>query len=227
MPGPNMEEQAWGYEHAGISQNRNPLHAPLTERIVKGTLDRRATAVARVLAFAGLMAFSVPALSQEKPPAEPEASELQKKLSNPISDLVSVPFQFNWSQNVGPNDQTQFLLNVQPVMPFALNKDWNLIARVILPLLSQPALYEGGEPAFGVSDILTSFFLSPSKGGLTWGCRAGHQPPFHNHTDVGNGKVERRSDGGGPETNGALTYGVLWNQAWSFGPLPAIRAGTT
>ena len=44
-------------------------------------------------------------------------------------DLVSVPFQFNWEQNVGPSEATRFILNVQPVMPFALNKDWNLIAR--------------------------------------------------------------------------------------------------
>ena len=25
---------------------------------------------------------------------------------------------------IGPNDHTQFLLNVQPVMPFKLNEDW-------------------------------------------------------------------------------------------------------
>jgi hypothetical protein len=61
--------------------------------------------------------------------------------------------------NVGPNEQTRFILNIQPVMPFALNKNWNLIARVILPLVSQPALFEGGSPAFGVSDVFTSFFF--------------------------------------------------------------------
>ena len=52
-----------------------------------------------------------------------------KKLANPISDLVSVPFQFNWEQNVGPRNGATFILNVQPVMPFAMNKDWNLIRR--------------------------------------------------------------------------------------------------
>ena len=33
------------------------------------------------------------------PAAGGESAELAKKLSNPISDLVSVPFQFNWEQN--------------------------------------------------------------------------------------------------------------------------------
>ncbi len=81
---------------------------------------------------------------QAAPPTAEESAELQKKLSNPISDLVSVPFQFNWEQGVGPTRQTRFILNVQPVMPFALNQDWNLIARVIAPLLSQPPLFDGG-----------------------------------------------------------------------------------
>ena len=41
--------------------------------------------------------------------------ELARKLANPISDLVSIPFQFNWNEGVGANDDLQFLLNVQPV----------------------------------------------------------------------------------------------------------------
>lgn len=67
----------------------------------------------------------------------PDQQALAQKLANPVSDLVSVPFQFNWEQNVGPNDQTRFVLNVQPVMPFSLNDNWNLTARVIMPSVSR------------------------------------------------------------------------------------------
>src|SRR3990172_10752348 len=94
---------------------------------------------ASAFAFVVLVMLSLPAVSrgqQAAPPTADESAELQKKLSNPISDLVSVPFQFNWEQGVGPNEQTRFILNVQPVMPFQLNEDWNLIARVIVPLVS-------------------------------------------------------------------------------------------
>jgi hypothetical protein len=110
-------------------------------------------------------------VSQAQQPAAPpeQAEELAKKLANPVSDLVSVPFQFNWEQNVGPHEQTRFILNVQPVMPFSLNKDWNLIMRMIVPLVSQPPLFDGGTPAFGISDVFTSFFFSPKGGSVTWG----------------------------------------------------------
>jgi hypothetical protein len=39
-------------------------------------------------------------------PAPSQQAELARKLANPISDLVSVPFQFNWEQNVGPAHET-------------------------------------------------------------------------------------------------------------------------
>ena len=123
------------------------------------------------------------------PPAAPEEEELAKKLSNPVSDLVSVPFQFNWQQNVGPSEATRFILNVQPVMPFALNKDWNLIARVIVPLVSQPALVDGGEPVFGVSDILAT------KAGIDLGSRTRDQSSLDECSESRHREVERRTIG--------------------------------
>jgi hypothetical protein len=106
--------------------------------------------------------FATAARAQQPGAAEHDSAELAKHLSNPIASLVSVPLQFNWEQSVGPSDLTRFILNVQPVMPFSVNEDVNLIVRVIAPLISQPPLVAEGEPTFGIGGVTTSFFVSPS-----------------------------------------------------------------
>jgi hypothetical protein len=78
-----------------------------------------------------------------------DAAELAKKLSNPVASLISVPFQFNYDERIGPLDQGyRFTLNVQPVIPIALNQDWNLIIRTIVPVISQHDVFYRGEPKF-------------------------------------------------------------------------------
>ena len=182
---------------------------------------------AAAMTMAGLIALAIPAVSHGQQtgnapaqPAQAGDADLAKKLSNPISDLVSMPFQFNWEQGVGPDDQTRFILNVQPVMPFTLNEDWNMIARVIVPLVSQPALFVGGAPASGVSDILTSLFFSPSKGELTWGVGPVINLPSTTEPTLGTEKWSAGPTVVALKQQGPWTYGALWNQIWSFAGNP-------
>ena len=66
--------------------------------------------------------------------AQANADDLAKQAQNPIADLISLPLQNNTNFGLGPDDQTQNILNVQPVWPFKLNDDWNLITRTIIPV---------------------------------------------------------------------------------------------
>ncbi|UCC45123.1 MAG: hypothetical protein JSU65_04190, partial [Candidatus Zixiibacteriota bacterium] len=81
---------------------------------------------------------------------EGEASEgeLARKTQNPISDLISLPFQNNINFDVGPGDNTQNILNIQPVYPVSLNEQWNMITRTIVPLINQPPMYPGADREF-------------------------------------------------------------------------------
>jgi hypothetical protein len=154
--------------------------------------------------------------AQDKPSDE-ESEALAKKLSNPISDLVSVPFQFNWEQKVGPSELSRFILNVQPVIPFALNSDWNLIVRVIMPFVGQPPLVAGGQPDFGVGDMTTSFFFSPTtKNGFTIGAGPAFVTPSSYQPTISSGKYSVGPTIVALQQSGPWTYGALWNQVWSF-----------
>ncbi len=151
--------------------------------------------------------------------AEPgqDAAGLAKQLANPVASLVSLPFQFNWEHGVGPGEETRTVLNFQPVMPFSLNPGTNLIARVILPYVSQPALATGAAPASGFSDILFSMFFSPAHPrGIIWGIGPAFSIPMSAEPVLGSGKWGFGPTGLLLKQTGSWTYGALVNHIWSF-----------
>ncbi len=97
--------------------------------------------------------------------------ELAKQSQNPVASLISVPFQNNINFGIGPDDETQNILNIQPVLPFAISDNWNLITRTILPVISQPDFYTGGQGRInGLGNTTFTAFFSPSKPArFTWG----------------------------------------------------------
>ena len=175
-------------------------------------------ALASTIASAQQPAAAAPAA--QKPaaaaPAEDKSTELAKKLSNPISDLVSVPLQFNWQQEVGPLELSQFILNVQPVMPFEMNEHWNMIALVILPFIGQPPFTDDGVGASGIGDITASFFFSPrNKKSFTWGVGPAFVVPASYQPEISNGQFSIGPTIVALNQHGPWTYGILWNQVWS------------
>jgi hypothetical protein len=98
---------------------------------------------------------------------------LAKQVSNPIASLISLPIQINYDQNIGADDKgSRTTINIQPVAPFELSKDWNVISRTILPLISQSDVSALGESESGIGDIVQSVFFSPkaaTDSGWIWG----------------------------------------------------------
>jgi hypothetical protein len=148
-----------------------------------------------------------------------EEEELAKKLSNPVSAMISVPLQYNYDHDFGPNrDGWKSVLNVQPVVPITLNQDWNIISRTILPVVFEQKNIAPGSSQSGIGDITQSLFFSPKQptaGGLIWG--AG--PVFLLPTGSDD-HLSARKWGIGPtivalKQDGPLTVGVLANHIWS------------
>jgi hypothetical protein len=154
-------------------------------------------------------------LAQTQAPSE-DAQALAKKLSNPISSLISVPFQNNFDFGMGPNkDGFRYTMNFQPVVPFALNKDWNLISRTIVPVIGQHNVV-GTSTQFGLGDTVQSFFFSPNKSGpIIWGAGPVLLIPTATDKYLGSQKF-----GVGPTVvaltqQGKWTIGALFNHIWS------------
>ena len=144
---------------------------------------------------------------------------LAKQLANPVASLISVPIQANYDENIGLNDQGKvWRINVQPVIPFSLNEDWNLISRTILPLIDQKDIPLAGQNEFGLGDTVQSLFFSPkapTASGLIWGAGPVLYLPTATDDTLGAEKW-----GLGPtavmlKQQGPWTLGFLANHIWS------------
>jgi hypothetical protein len=151
--------------------------------------------------------------------AELSAEELAKLAQNPVGNLISLPFQNNTNLNFGPEKGTQNILNIQPVIPFSVDKDWNIITRTIMPIIWMPSLGPGTPAKSGFGDIQLSAFLSPANPGhWIWGLGAIAQLPTDSNAELGN-----KNWGLGPtgvvlhlEHGDPWVYGVLINNVWSL-----------
>ena len=182
---------------------------------------RRGALRAGALVLAGLLAAPA-ARAAEDPPAPPAAAdsdaEIVKKLNNPVASLISVPFQSNFDFGLGKNDSGfQYKLNFQPVIPIGITEDWNVITRVILPVIHQSDVIGGSRQA-GLGDTTPSFFLSPKE---PWHSTILGVGPVFLFPTATNDLLGTEKWGVGPtavvlQQRGPWTFGILANHIWSF-----------
>ena len=165
-----------------------------------------------------------PEQKEVKQALDQEEASLAKKLANPVAALISIPFQFNWDDRFGAReDISRMTLNIQPVIPINLSKDWNLISRTILPVIHQnDANGELNQGRFdnGVDfgDSVQSLFLSPAtpgKFGLIWGLGPVALLPTGTNTFTTANQWALGPTGVVLKQSGPWTVGVLANHLWS------------
>jgi hypothetical protein len=146
-----------------------------------------------------------------------DQAELAKAAQNPIANMISLPLQNNTNFGVGPGDDVQNILNIQPVVPFNLSANWNLITRTIAPVIYQPELVPGTDSEFGLGDINTTLFFSPAKPSkLIWGL--GPVLSFPTATDkvLGTDKWSAGPSAVALTIQGPWVVGALANNIWSY-----------
>jgi len=178
-------------------------------------------AISALLVLLMLYASVVPAQAEDASGAQPGGdAELAQELTNPLADLMTIPIQMNYDRDIGPvDDGWKLQTNIQPVIPFHLSQDWNVISRTIIPVISQDDIFPGAGSQFGLGDINLSLFVSPKEptsGGVTWGI--GPVLLFPTATDS---LLGAEKWGAGPTavaltTRGPWTIGALGNHIWSY-----------
>jgi len=161
--------------------------------------------------------LALPALAQDASTSAEE--ELAKKLANPVASLISVPIQANYDENMGPNEEgSVWRINIQPVIPFSLNEDMNVITRTIVPVIDQDDVPVKGKSESGLGDIVQSFFFSPKEpvGGWVLGAGPVFLWPTATEDELGAEKW-----GGGPTAvalrqTGPWTVGGLANHIETY-----------
>jgi hypothetical protein len=159
-----------------------------------------------------IAATSLPGYAQDKGTAD-----LAKATQNPLASMISLPFQNNTNFGIGPGDDTQNILNIQPVMPFGLNDNWNFITRTIIPVISQPGITPGDSRTFGLGDTTFTGWMSPKNSGKwIWGAGGALVIPTSTDSDLGNGEWAL-----GPSVvlltmPGKWVIGSLFSNIWSI-----------
>lgn len=183
------------------------------KRILAQTVHPYKVAVTLLLAASFLAAQ--PAASDEE---ATKRAALAKAALNPVSSLISVPFQHSSNFMTGPYNRVGDLTNIQPVIPLKIGSNWNLITRTIVPVFDfQPDPTSPTNWAAGMGDINPSFFLSPQKvSKVIWGIGPSLVLPTATDQLMGQGKWSA-----GPSIvllvqPGKWTIGTLSNNIWSY-----------
>jgi len=155
-----------------------------------------------------------------------EAASLAKASQNPVANMVSLPLQYNYYANGGLGTARQMVLNVQPVLPLPIGKNWLVVSRTIVPFVSIPlpevipsSVNQLARPQFGgIADIQEQAYLTSSKPGK-WTWAVGPILSFPTATN----RLARSGQWGLGPTAVALTMpgpwviGTLVNNVWRIG----------
>lgn len=143
-----------------------------------------------------------------------ETTDLAKESQNPVSNLISVPVKSSFTGGYAPDGRSSYVLLVQPVVPFRISQDWNLVVRPIFPIVTLP--FPVGDRTTGTGDIVVQAYFTPARTKkIIWAVGPVLALPSASSSILGSGKWAL-----GPSVvllamPGRWVYGGLINNVWS------------
>ena len=174
-----------------------------------------------VLCFVGLLlsAFlTAPAHSQQSSTPAPSPAALSNQalaiaVHNPFEDFIKVPIESDTGFQLGRSHKVGDEVNIEPLLPFSLNADWDLFVRPSLTVAYSPTPHEQS----GLEDLQTSFFLSPAKNSTwVWGVGPIFRFPTASSSELGSGRWSAGPTAALVYSEGPWFNAILTDQLMSF-----------
>lgn len=171
--------------------------------------------------FLGMFAILMTAAAAESHAQDADAlAEMARKAQDPLGNVQALMTDNTIAFDAGPDDDTSYGFQLQPVYAIPNNSNWNMIARGIVPIMGfEPGVVIppiGPEPRppsgsdWGIGDSFFQFFFAP-KSDSAWKWGVGPQVSL---------KTRSSSRQAGPGWGGGLA-GVLFGSVgdWALGAI--------
>lgn len=162
------------------------------------------------------------ATKSKAPMGDSDKFNLAKELANPVANLISMPFQWEYNRGMGRNQAgaNQTLL-FQPLIPIDLSGGDIFILRPIIAGTRQ--MNVNGYSGYGMSNVTIESFYSPYTGSSwLWGIGPYAVSPAGNSGQFGSQQTGAGVTAHLINRQDGWTYGVLGYQSWSVGGNPTF-----
>ena len=124
-----------------------------------------------LLSFAAPVLHATPEAATSDTSKQPSDLDLAHAVQNPISTMIQLPFVNYSNFDAGPSNQYQNIMEFQPLVSVSISEDWQILARAVMPIISQPSYITGDGTKTGLGNTSLTPYFSPKAAfhGLIWG----------------------------------------------------------